>query len=744
MAYLGAVPESGTSIRREAATLLPPALFLAVVLEVAARHDAGHRALAGAALAVVLTQVFPGALVWRLVRPTHGWLLEDLVMGLAVGAALAVPSQILAATLDQRWIAAALPVALAVTLMAVPGTRVRIRSASVARLPWAWGATVALSAVGPLLDVLRAFATPLRWNGWANFHPDVPFQQAVTGEMLNHFPPHYPQAALEPFVGHWFANTWTAQIAAVSGTEVSTLLWRFNPALLMIVAPIAIAMAAMRLSGRVWAGPAAALLAFLLPDVVPWGTATISTPLHNPMSPTQQLAAFLFVALVTLLILRWRGEASHWSLPLLLLLLPITGGTKGSTLPVLLVGMLCATVALAVVRGRGLRTVALDTFLTATTLIILTTTMFRNLGGQVTLDFGTSFTQILGLGVLGPALVIAGGSGITGIVLAVLTIILGPIAGFGLLTHRATRRDPLAWFLIGGGAAGLGAMVLLSAAGNSQIYFYKSAEILIALGAAWGATVLLHRAGSEPILTVAGMVNGVAAFALVHGSLARDSAPGLGLPLAALAVLLVVIGIGALVVARMTGTRARGAVAVAAVALLAAPSTAAAQAVVSWDRPPDVVQSNPAVGGINFEDVRALRWLRGHSDPDDVIATNRHCLGRIADPCDRRQFFIGAYSERRVLIEGWTYTNRAAKLFEEFGHARIPDAYFWDPDLLALNDGFIAEPTAARADKLWDLGVRWIVVWPGAAHADNLAPYAQPKRRGATITIYRLTTIVRS
>ena len=35
-------------------------------------------------------------------------------------------------------------------------------------------------------------------------------------------------------MGHWFTYLWTAQVAAVSSTDVGTLLWRFNPALLMV------------------------------------------------------------------------------------------------------------------------------------------------------------------------------------------------------------------------------------------------------------------------------------------------------------------------------------------------------------------------------------------------------------------------------------------------------------------------------------------------------------------------------
>lgn len=732
------MPEPATSLRHEAATLAPPALFLAGVLEVATRHDAGHRALALAALTILVTHVVPGTLVWRAVRPLRGWLIEDLVMGLAIGVALAVPSHIVAVALGQPWLDVALPLAVAVALLAVPATRLRIRSRSLDRLPWGWGAAVAMSSVGPLLSVLDAFATPLRWRGWAKFYVDVPFQQAVTGELLHHMPPHYPQAALEPLEYHWFTHAWTAHVASVSGAEIDVLLWRFNPALLMIVTPLIVAVAAMRLSGRAWAGPVAALLAFLLPDVVPWAPATISTPLHSSMSPTQNLAAFLIVAVVTLVAVRWRQEAARGSLPLLVLLLVITGGTKGSTLPVVFAGMLLASAVVVVLRIRPARTVATDTFLTGAVLIGLMTLLFGDAGERPMLDFGQAFAQVMGESIAAAPIDVQGGTWIAVGLLAVLSILLGPIAALGLLSDATTRRDPLAWLLLGGGAAGLGAMVLLSMTGFAQFYFYKSAESLIVLSAAWGATEVVRRAGSLRAVLSAGIVIGVLALEAAHFVAALDESAHLGRALLTLAVFLALVGLGALLFARSTHGRARAAVGVTAVAFMAAPSVAAAQAIADWEPPPAAVHSAAVPKSLHFEDAQALRWLREHSSPDAIVATNLHCLDRVADPCDRRRFFIGAVAERRTLIEGWTYTGRATKLYAEFGSAMFTDRQFWDQDLLALNDGFIERPTALGARRLHDLGVRWIVVWHEAPHARDLSPYATRMHRGKTMTLHRL------
>lgn len=728
-----------TNLRRELATLAPAAVFLLLVLQIATGHGAGHVELALAGLVVLVTQVVPGALVWRLVRPVRGWLVEDLVMGLGVGAAMAIPLHLLTVAIGVRWLDLILPIGIVVALLSVPATRARIRSREIAPLPWAWGAIVALSSVGPLLGVLAMYTQPLRWRGWASLYVDLPFQHALTGELMSQVPPHYPQVALERLTYHWFAHAWTAQVATVSDTAIDVLLWRFNPALLMIVAPLIIAIAAMRISGHVWAGPVAALVAYLLPDVVPWALGGMATPLTTPMSPTQQFATMMAGALLVLIAIRWRGEASRGALALLVLLLVITGGSKGSTLPVLLMGGLLACVAMLLLRSRErLRVVCLDTVATGVVLVLLGVFMFGGGNGGASLDFGHDFVAGRGAAIVGRPFEPASPIGVVAGVLCVLVYLLAPAAAFGLLAIRKTRRDPLTWLLFGAGAAGIGALVGLTQPGQSQIYFYRAAEPFIVVAAAWGAAELLSRAGSPRKVLVGGAATGVIALPITMLVFDRDGAPGVGGALSALIALLALVAVGAALTARFTRTRGAGLVAAGAVALLAAGTVPAVQGILAWAPPASAVSSEGKPGALHSGDVDALLWLRDHSDPDDRVITNNHCWRSQDDPCDRRRFFVAAYAERQVLIEGWTYNRRASKLYADHGSSHFKDSQFWDQELLALNDGFIEDPSAESAQKLWDLGVRWVVVWDGAPHAETLEPYAEKVHEGTTTTIYRM------
>jgi hypothetical protein len=101
--------------------------------------------------------------------------------------------------------------------------------------------------------------------------------------------------------------------------------------------------------------------------------------------------------------------------------------------------------------------------------------------------------------------------------------------------------------------------------------------------------------------------------------------------------------------------------------------------------------------------VDAARWVRDHGTPRDVLVTNVHCLAVVNGWCDARSFWLSAYAERRVLVEGWSFAPRVAAL-----GAYTP---FWDQELLRRNDEAFTAPTAHGLRELRDgYGVRWLVV----------------------------------
>jgi hypothetical protein len=129
--------------------------------------------------------------------------------------------------------------------------------------------------------------------------------------------------------------------------------------------------------------------------------------------------------------------------------------------------------------------------------------------------------------------------------------------------------------------------------------------------------------------------------------------------------------------------------------------------------------------------VDAARWVRDHSSPNDVVATNVHCLGYYGDLCDSRSFWLSAYSERSVLVEGWGFAPRQAVLGL---------APFWNPDLLTLNDSAFTAPSDEVLRKLYDTyGVRWLVVDRGVgSESPDLTTMARKAYDNGRLAVYQL------
>ena len=136
----------------------------AFFLGTAVKADLPVGAAIMALLGLVVTQLLPGALIWRLVRPLRGWWIEDVMMGLAIGIMLGIGAQIPAGLLEQPWMSAAIPLLIAVVLLAVPKTRARIRRVRTSSLPLWWMPTVTVTALFGLQDLHQYYhREPLTW-----------------------------------------------------------------------------------------------------------------------------------------------------------------------------------------------------------------------------------------------------------------------------------------------------------------------------------------------------------------------------------------------------------------------------------------------------------------------------------------------------------------------------------------------------------------------------------------------------
>ena len=687
----------------------------------------------GAALAslaaIAVTQVLPGALVWRAVRPRSGWLLEDLAMGFAIGIALSVPTQVVAGLTGQRWLAVLLPLLVAAGLLLTPASRRRILSARWA--PLAWWLTPLVSVVS--LWTVRQLVSYIRndevtWTRIGGPHIDAYLHQALASQLLQRGPTSWPTVAGEDLGYHWFTHAWLAHVTAVSGVDLDLVLLRVMPSLMPLTVAVCVMVAGLRLSGgSAKVSALAVVLALCASAGNAFSVASVSLPL-DPNSPTLALGVPTLLALVLLLDQRWRGDLSRTGYLLVPWLSVIAAGTKGATSPLVVAGLGLAAAAMLLWNRSLFRQVVVDLLVVAGGLVFAVIVVFHGSSAGLALGAPAAAKQTYLGAILGdlPTLQLQ----VTAAALVVLGGLTRAALAFAPLFGRTSRRNPMPWLLAGAAIAGAFAVGIFSHPGLSQGYFLTTAIPLAALGSALGARSLVRALGwrQMAVLIPVALVGAGLVFHGPTGVLGTIRRGTYGIfydtVLMAAAVVAVVAVVGFLL--GRPGRRVAAALATVAMAGLATGGFAAADSVRNplfpAAKPPTSLTQRLAVSQAQID---AARWIRDHSDPDDLVMTNRHCTV-VREPrngCDSRRWVVTAFSERQSLVEGWTATPEATKR-APVGRESITVDY-WKPEILELNDGFIAAPTEAARQKLWDLGVRWVYVDKLQAHADTLAPYAE-------------------
>jgi hypothetical protein len=424
-----------------------------------------------------------------------------------------------------------------------------------------------------------------------------------------------------------------------------------------------------------------------------------------------------------------------------LLLIPLLGtaaaGTKGSTIPLVVAGVGLAFVVMILLDRSRLRTLLIDGALTVGTLLIAYVFVFRGSSSGLHVQFHDAAMQTAAISRLGKVTVT---TMVMSSILAVLSVLS---RGTGLLWRFRTaegRRDPINWVLLGGGLAAACAVAVFTHPGLSQWYFARTGGPLLALGSALGLVVMvdeLGKRGVRPILV--GLVAGpvmillpLAVFGIIrpgHGGLIHATK----LVVSSLLILLLAGAVAALLTPRLRGPAIAAAM---TVAVLSGGVALVTRGVITSEVSKPLASVKPDhVLAVGRGQIDAARYIRDHSDINDLVMTNRHCTTPIEPKrCDSRRFVVGAFSERQMLVEAWTPTVEANDLGPNGKESVVVD--YWKPDILALNDGFVAQPDADKARRLRELGVRWVMVDFTRPHAATLEPYAKERYRNDYAAVY--------
>jgi hypothetical protein len=690
------------------------------------------------AVYVLYAVMAPGILVFRALRRVPHTLVEDLTYGAVLGLVLELGAWMLWSSVGaQEWLWT-WPLVVFAVFAALPRLRRHWWVRGYAPTPRGFAWAVAAIACGFLAYLYVTFLRPnpiLPTGERQRVYVDLPYQLSLAGEAKHHFPVHVPQVAEEPLHYHYFAFAHQGAGSLVSGVDLTSVVLRLDVPLLCLAAIVALAVTGWRVTGRPWAGVIAAGLTFTV------GEFGFSYPATMPFGT---IATFIV----------WSSQSMTYSWLLLIVLVGVLAdrvgrapatATGSPTVPALGPGawVMLALVALASVGAKASSVpvaVGALAFLAAVQLL-----RRRRVAGPVLVALGITIgAQLLGNAVLfalethgmdvnpfwGPHRYFPADGGalaIGGIALAFLANMLLRLAGLPVLAAlRGRRIGDAEVLLIGGALAGLGAYLVFAHPGDANQYFVRAGWMFGVIGSAWGAVLLGDRARlSGPgagatrarwRLAVAGAVYAAGLVALQFANAspagpatARDPFAPLEPIVSWFLALAALTAIGAVfwyVAGSLSpAVRGRGPAVLLTVVLLAGAPGLVMEARTG--------AANPNGGGyaptaLPATRVEAARWLREHSTPSDVVATNAHCLYTVRGYCDSRTFWVSAYAERRVLVEGWIFAPRAAAMA-----ATSPTGVytpFWDQALQRLNDTAFTAPTSHVLRDLHDRhGVRWLV-----------------------------------
>ncbi|GAA0571213.1 hypothetical protein [Kribbella sandramycini] len=690
--------------------------------------------------AVVVT--LPGFALWRLIGNYGRNLVEDIAAGFAVGTAVQIIVYLASASIGlQAWSWVWAPVALVIAFID-RDVRARVwrRVETPVRPLQAW--LLALGTMTVALITFRrgpgaflpAYTDPLR------SYPDLAFQQALAASAKYDVPVEALWLGGEPMKYHTFfhqsaaATAWGTRIDLTDLIHSLTWLPLFLAGCGLIFA-LTTRFAPTAETGATWAGPLAVLVAGLGGVVQPFetvGLSAISTAATAYMNPTQNLGILMIVAIsiVAVDLLRSESPRSRWVLLVLFVL--IAAGAKSTVLPLVGLGFAFAFVHLGMVRQQT-RTAMLGGLLTFGVFLAALLAIFGgNTWGTVVKPFHT-FVQ------LAPYATIQ--SSPNAQLLSALTMLLSWALAVGGMWFLGRKwRDVGVAFLMGCAVAGLLATLLTTQASNSQLYFVRTGFPLAAVLASVGLANLVGRLGDRRGVALVGAAGllGLIGFAIARSQTA-DTA---GIKSAWVWTLAAVVVVGVLVSLAWKGFRRPGHVGVAFVAAAVTAGMVGATLVplqtIYSDEAIRGIFPKPLSGGATTAEADAARWLRENSNPDDLVATNAHCIVQRDGMCDSRHFWIAALSERRVLLEGWAYTSQANRtaLINNANPVQVP---YWNREVMVANDAAFKAPSEAAMQRLRSANVRWLFADRRAGEISPLLKdFVSIRHATLDVTIYEL------
>lgn len=658
---------------------------------------------------LIIAGSFPGGLMTRRLWP-RGSLLHHAVIGTILGLAFFAVGGMLSHVTGQfwvRWLPSVLVTVLALSVR--PPAAFTSQAYAFPRL----GLTGAAVAVVGLLPALQTVVRtqPTHWTGWFSFYPDLPFHVALTSEVAARAPEVYPWASDTALSYPWMFHSAMGVWASLTNSSAADVVMQAWPALFVFLLPAALSLGAWEISKNRFVALITPLFYVFTTAIFP-GNAMFSQIPFAQLSPTRDFADLLIILIVVILI-RLMGSQSParagWWITALAVSTFVVTGAKGSAMPVLIGGLASGILAL----------ICLKRFRRNHLAIIIAFVLPAALSYGLTLPSAGS-TQGLALGPF--TFLGIGTPHRLALSVAILALIVIAIAA----TFFVVGRSPdggwvVASVLTGVVVAGATGLSALTHAGFSQNYFWQNSLPVLAIAVSWSAVILYRKFGWQ-FIAVAALV-GVAANTL-----------------SALGVRLQVTILGSLILALTGGVslamhdwrrpgrpRTSRAKRIAGALICAGILT---QACVSISFPTADAGGAASVStdesAVSSDQLAAFRYIRDHSQPTDEIITNKHCLSGSGNTCDARWFALSTWTERRVLVEGWSYTPHGAT--NDFVRSTLEDTTH-----------FINHPSQAASAAFARQGVLFVYVDKREPYSRQLSHHAKISWESPYAVVYALS-----
>jgi hypothetical protein len=269
--------------------------------------------------------------------------------------------------------------------------------------------------------------------------------------------------------------------------------------------------------------------------------------------------------------------------------------------------------------------------------------------------------------------------------------------------------------------AGIGGTLFLETWGYSQLFLLYSVVPFIGVLLAGSAFFEETEIKTEKMLLVSlGLIGQPILFTLFSSFITKDQVlRTFGMWVLAAVIVLSIAGIAAKVLKQK----------ISAYLLITSLSIGMFSGLTKFDQKAYSLPEHPY--SISIGTAKIAKYLQDESDKNDLIATNRHCAGvEETQTCTARQFALSALSERRVLLEGWSYTT--CPLSEPILNK------YWKEDFWKLNQDFLISPNAQNWGVFQKTGVDWLVIDSSRPSATNYNDFAELVKSEGSVSLWKI------